>query len=75
MLGLCMGFSLISLLEILYYLTVRFYQNICSESGFTEKVQTVKKAPNMFNRKPPSYKEIEKSLAKNYDDKRIFYLK
>lgn len=55
LLGLCVGFSLMSIIEIVYFVTVRLYQNITSANNS-------KQSPQMN----PSYYKTE-----SFDDRKI----
>lgn len=82
MLGLCLGLSLISVIELFYFITVRFYQNVAK----TNEENNAKKSPkidakqlkenmNMFKPRPVyNYKDIELSLA-NYNDRKFIFVK
>lgn len=48
-LGLFLGCSIISIFEILFYVTVRFYQNLFNTVSFRKKFE--KKRPNVFENK------------------------
>lgn len=83
MLGLMMGFSMISVIEMVYFLTVRFYQNLFASRNeqkikdALEKVNNDKLENNIFRPKPryPNYKEIEIKLSTQFDDDKYLYLK
>lgn len=48
-LGLFLGCSIISVFEILYFTTVRFYQNLMNSTSFMRNFQ--KQKPNVFDNK------------------------
>lgn len=48
-LGLFLGCSIISLFEILYFTSVRFYQNLTNSTSFMKNFQ--KQKPNVFDNK------------------------
>lgn len=45
-LSLCLGCSIISFIEVVYFLTVRFYQNLFNSASFINKFTKTK--PNIF---------------------------
>lgn len=49
MLGLFVGCSIVTVFEIIFYLTVRFYQNLFNSVSFMKKFQRQK--PNVFKNK------------------------
>lgn len=77
MLGLCMGFSIFTVIEILYFLTVRLYENITPEnSKKNKKDDKLMKNNNMFKViRLPNYNEIELKLGNHYNDKNFQFLK
>lgn len=42
LLGLCVGFSLVSIIEIVYFMTVRLYQNITSTNSIAQSLEPTK---------------------------------
>jgi hypothetical protein len=52
-LSLCLGCSIISFLELIYFLTFRSYQNIFNNNRFLKKFNTTnQQKPNVFAVKP-----------------------
>lgn len=54
LLGLCVGFSLVSIIEIVYFMTVRLYQNITSTNSIaqsSEPTKTYHKTESVDDRK------------------------
>ena len=49
MLSLFLGCSIVSIFEIIFYLTARFYQNLFNSVSFMKKFQ--KQKPNVFENK------------------------
>lgn len=64
MLGLCLGFSLLSILEILYFSFYRFHKT------FNETHDHHVDKYSIFKTKIPNYNDIEKRLAN-----KTYYLK
>jgi hypothetical protein len=46
-LSLCLGCSIISFIEVVYFLSIRFYQNLFNSTSFMNKF-TQKAKPNIF---------------------------
>uniref|UniRef100_A0A336MKD3 CSON000509 protein n=1 Tax=Culicoides sonorensis TaxID=179676 RepID=A0A336MKD3_CULSO len=72
--GLFLGFSIITVLEFIYFLCFRMYQYLTKQFSDDEDDLKISIMQQMFpNKRPtPSYKEIERTLASGYNKKMAF---
>lgn len=72
--GLFLGFSIVTILELIYFLCFRMYQYLTKKFSDDEDDLKISIMKEMYpNQKPPpSYKEIERVLASGYHKKMNF---